>query len=124
MNHLTLFGEAAELLQHEWGGTTLPEVTSLDSLQAGVQAVVGHLWRHDRAKLWHCLYRMDVSEQAVNQLLAETGAEASIVAGLTQLIIDRSLQKAETRHQYRKWQQAQEQTDAERPTDGEVAEKW
>ena len=76
----------------------LEEVTSLDELQIQLGSYINQLIQTDFQKLIVLLYRIDVSESKLKQLLQqypEKDAGKTIAA----LIIERQLQKIETRQQ-------------------------
>lgn len=66
-------------------------------LQLRVQEKVNELIVHDFGKLVNILYRIDVSEQKLKQLLQSNGDKdaAAIIAGL---IIERQMEKIKSRH--------------------------
>jgi hypothetical protein len=84
---------------------TLQELTELLAVQ------VNHLLQTNFEQLVNLLYRIDVSEKALKQLLAQNPkADAGHI--IATLIIERQLEKIKTRQQYK--------------TDGDFdgAEKW
>lgn len=79
----------------------LPEgISKIDELKIALKKIVSYLLDRDMSRLLLALYRIDVSEQKVKKVLAE--AEPSKIAdSITDLIIERELQKVETRLKYR-----------------------
>jgi hypothetical protein len=78
----------------------LPDEISLDELQERLGVYVNELIQTDFQKLIMLLYRIDVSEQKLKQLLQMQPQEnaGNIIATL---IIERQLQKIKTRQQFR-----------------------
>jgi len=78
----------------------LPDEISLDELQKRLSVVVNELIQTDFQKLIMLLYRIDVSEPKLKQLLQVQPQEnaGNIIAAL---IIERQLQKIKTRQQFR-----------------------
>ena len=74
---------------------------SLEELQALIAVRVNHLIQHDFQQLIFVLYRIDVSEQKLKLLLSQHPAEdaGKLIAAM---IIERQMQKIETRQQYSK----------------------
>jgi len=73
---------------------------SLQELTALLATHVNHLLQHNFQQLVNLLYRIDVSEKNLKQLLAANPKEdaANIIAVL---IIERQLQKIKTRQQFK-----------------------
>jgi hypothetical protein len=78
----------------------LPNEISLDELQIRLSEYLNQLILTDFQKLIMLLYRIDVSEPKLKQLLQQPPKEdaAKIIAAL---IIERQLQKIKSRKQYR-----------------------
>ena len=78
----------------------LPDEISLDELQQQLCVYVNELIQSDFQKLIMLLYRIDVSELKLKQLLQVQPQEnaGDIIAAL---IIERQLQKIKTRQQFR-----------------------
>lgn len=73
---------------------------------------INELIQHDFAGLVNLLYRVDVNEQKVKQLLRDSeGKEAARI--ISNLIIERQIEKAKHRHSFK-----------ERNRDNNTAEKW
>jgi len=76
----------------------LPQ-TSLHIFKEKLAAYINELISHDFEKLVHILYRLDVSEQKLKSTLASSSSDAGLL--ISQMIIERQLQKIKTREQYR-----------------------
>lgn len=74
--------------------------TEQDLLQALAQMIEG-LIKNDFEALLFLLYRIDVSEQKVRQMMAATGGENAALT-IAQLILDRQKQKLKWREIFRK----------------------
>jgi hypothetical protein len=75
---------------------SLPDTISLEELKQKLALHINHLINHDFEKLVYYLYRVDVNENKMRQLLEQTEGENS--AGLiADLIIERQLQKIKSR---------------------------
>ena len=78
----------------------LPDNISMEDLTGAIAIEVNHLIDKNFQKLVGILYRMDVSEPKLKNLLANhPQADAGII--IAQLMIERQLQKIATRKQYR-----------------------
>lgn len=70
--------------------------TGNDAWMAALAAAVNHLITHDFHKLVALLYRIDVNEKKLKQLLQErSGSDTGEM--IAQLIVERQLQKIKTR---------------------------
>ena len=77
----------------------LPENISLDKLKEKISYHINELIQHDFQKLVTILYRIDVSEPKLKYLLKENpGADAGKI--ITELIIERQIQKIKSRQQH------------------------
>ena len=75
---------------------SLPADISFQELKEKLAAHINHLINHDFEKLVSLLYRIDVNENKIRQLLEQQGGEDA--AGLiADLIIERQLQKIKSR---------------------------
>jgi len=75
---------------------SLPESISMDELKVKLAFHINHLINHDFEKLVFFLYRIDVDETKIKQLLDRTEGENA--AGLiADLVIERQLQKIKSR---------------------------
>jgi hypothetical protein len=90
----------------------LADGLSLDELQIQLSAYVNQLIQTDFQKLISLLYRIDVSEPKIKQLLQQNPEEEAgkIIAAL---IIERQLQKIKSRQQFDR-----------QPDDFSEEEKW
>ena len=78
----------------------LPVSISIDELRQKLTAYVNSLINHDFEKLVYYLYRIDVNETKMRQLLAQKEGENA--AGLiTDLIIERQMKKIKSRREFR-----------------------
>jgi len=81
-------------------GLDLPEVVTMDALEAILAERIDVLINHDFNRLISLLYRIDVSESKLKQLLKEnTNTNAGLL--IARLILERQWQKIETRRKYR-----------------------
>jgi hypothetical protein len=79
---------------------SLPETISLEELKQKLSLYVNYLINHDFEKLVFYLYRIDVNEAKMKQLLEQREGEDA--PGLiADLIIERQLQKIKSRQQFR-----------------------
>ncbi|MEJ7589393.1 MAG: hypothetical protein WKI04_17710 [Ferruginibacter sp.] len=89
----------------------LPDEISLDELTIQLSTFINQLIQNDFQRLIILLYRIDVNESKLKQLLQQYPGEDAgrIIAGL---IIERQLQKIKTRKQFK--QQADDITGEEK----------
>jgi hypothetical protein len=78
--------------------TQFPEETEQDIL-GPLSEYINHLINTDFQKLLYYLYRIDISEQKLQKLLAEN-ADKNAGDIIAHLIIERQLQKLESRKKY------------------------
>ena len=79
---------------------SLPVAISSEELKEKLTFHINHLINHDFEKLVFYLYRVDVNESRMQQLLEQR--EGKNAAGLiADLIIERQLQKIKSRQQFR-----------------------
>ena len=79
---------------------SLPVAISSEELKEKLTYYINHLINHDFEKLVFYLYRVDVNESRMQQLLEQR--EGKNAAGLiADLIIERQLQKIKSRQQFR-----------------------
>ena len=90
----------------------LSEKLAMDELEQQLTDHINHLINTDFEKLIYYLYRIDVNETKMKQLLQQQGGEnaAQLIA---RLIIDRQLQKIKSRAEHRS-----------NEIDDEEAERW
>ncbi|MCX6318177.1 MAG: hypothetical protein NTW29_12860 [Bacteroidetes bacterium] len=91
-----------ELVQHinQSLGIALQYTANLNELQEKLTVHVNHLINTDFDKLVYYLYRIDVNEQKMRSLLSQTAGE-NAASSIATLIIERQLQKIETRNQHK-----------------------
>ncbi len=76
--------------------TNLPVSLSYEALHERLTAYIDHLITHNFEKLAYCLYRVDVEESRIRQLLEKKQGENA--SGLiANLIIERQLEKIKNR---------------------------
>ena len=79
----------------------LPDHISFESLNEKLCDHINHLIQHDFQKLALILYRVDVNEEKLKYLLEEnSNKDASTI--ITELIIERQLQKIKSRQEFRR----------------------
>jgi len=90
----------------------LPEQLSLEELREKLTVHINHLINHDFEKLVFYLYRIDINEAKMKQLLDQQNGEhaAELIAGL---VIERQIQKNKSRREFR-----------QRDNDISEEEKW
>ena len=90
----------------------LPEQLAMDELEQQLTDHINHLINTDFEKLIYYLYRIDVNETKMKQLLQQQGGEnaAQLIA---RLVIERQLQKMKSRTEHKPGN-----------TDDEGAERW
>ena len=76
----------------------LPENISSEQLKEKLSSHINHLIQHDFQKLVAVLYRVDVDEMKLKNLLKEN-TEADAASIITDLLIERQLQKIKSRQQ-------------------------
>jgi hypothetical protein len=89
----------------------LPEEASMDRLRRLLAVYINDLIEKNFQQLVNILYRLDVSEEKLKQMLQSKYEDAGLI--ITDLIIERQNQKLESR---KKFQQQQKDIDE--------AEKW
>jgi hypothetical protein len=79
---------------------SLPDEAGMEELHAALSQYINHLIVNHFMQLINLLYRLDVSEKKLQQLLLENTAEdaGKIIAGL---VIERQLQKIKSRSQFK-----------------------
>ncbi|UEG50942.1 hypothetical protein LK994_05575 [Ferruginibacter lapsinanis] len=77
---------------------SLPEQLSFEELQRLLAMHVNHLIKTNFEKLVSILYRIDVSEHKLKQLLKENNDDAGKI--IANAIIERELQKIKSRQQF------------------------
>jgi hypothetical protein len=95
-------GSTNEQLQYELEvatGQTFPPATPYQLLREKLGLYLNHLIMYDQHKLIFILYRVDLSEQRVKQLLQQQHDNAGLL--IADLLIERQLQKIQLRQQFR-----------------------
>ncbi len=79
----------------------LPEQLSLEEVREKLTAHINHLINHDFEKLVFYLYRIDINEKKMKQLLDQRNGEqaAELIADL---VIERQIQKNKSRREFRR----------------------
>ena len=78
----------------------LPERISLEAAKEKLKQHINDLIQHDFEKLVTLLYRIDVNETKLKQLLQQN-SHVDAAEIITSLIIERQLQKIKSRHQFK-----------------------
>lgn len=79
----------------------LPQTISEQELETALSYQINHLIRHDFNRLVTILYRVDVSEQKLKQLLKDNpDTDAGLI--IARMMIERQKQKIRTREEFRK----------------------
>jgi len=92
------FDALSSYLQNDWS-LQLPEHADLEKLTGILASRIHELIHHDLNQLVNVLYRIDVDEFKLNQMLKNNDEEDPSFL-IAKLIIDRQLQKIETRRFY------------------------
>ncbi len=79
----------------------LPEHISFDELPEKLKQQINYLIQHDFEKLVTLLYRIDVSEKKLKELLTQN-ADKDSAGIIAKLILERQLQKIKTRNQFKR----------------------
>jgi hypothetical protein len=88
-------------------GEPLPkdyEVLGREELKQMLQVFIKELLEYDFEKLCNLAYRHDIHENQFNEALQETGVEEQ-AARIADLVIEREMQKVESRRAYREEKQ-------------------
>lgn len=81
------------------GEEVLPVVDAYDALRALLVERITEMLAREPEQLMHVLYRLDVAEAPVQQVLA-TAWPGDVPGLLAELVIERELRKAVTRREY------------------------
>jgi hypothetical protein len=79
--------------------TDLSGTKSIDELKIALARYINDLINHDFDKLLRLLYKVDVSEKILRANLHPQEKDAGVV--IAEMVIDRQLQKIETRRQFK-----------------------
>jgi len=88
-------------------GEPLPkdyEILEREELKKMLQAFITDLLEHNFEKLFNLAYRHDIPEAKFNTALQQSGIDAQ-ASQIADLVIDRELQKVESRRAYREEKQ-------------------
>ncbi len=88
-----------DLAAAEFPDANLSHPDPLAELHRNLTRWVSHMLDHDFGTLLNALYRIDLPEEKVKQVLAVAPPE-SLATDLAQMILHRQLQKAELRQRY------------------------
>jgi hypothetical protein len=69
-------------------------------LKAAMEMQIAHMLIHETEKLWQVLYRLDVSEKKVQELLHKN-PESKWPKGITELILEREEKRQKRREVYK-----------------------
>lgn len=96
-----MFSENANIItdiNNEWGLTVPPAVTEKD-LAVVLSQRINELIKNDMSRLISVLYRIDVDEKKIREMLKENkGTDAGLI--IAYLVIDRQKQKIKTRNMF------------------------
>ncbi|MES2778669.1 MAG: hypothetical protein V4651_02115 [Bacteroidota bacterium] len=93
----TLLPDAIQSLQKY---VEIESSPSYEALLEALTSVITYLLLHDMEKLLNILYRIDVNEPKVKAAFAQNDPKL-IAPTIARLILERELQKAESRRKYR-----------------------
>ena len=97
-SNLTLLkGQVSKELQ--LNDSELQEPATIDQLRVRLHEIIRYLLDHDFNRLINTLYRIDVSENKVREILS--GSNANLPLQIADLIIERQKQKIEFMKHYR-----------------------
>ena len=77
----------------------LPKIISEKELEDKLSTLIDHLIQHDFQKLVYILYKVDVSEVKLKQMLQQNADENAYII-IAKLIIERQKQKIESRKKF------------------------
>ena len=80
----------------------IPEIAFENSqeLKAALEMQIAHMLIHETERLWQVLYRLDVSEKKVRELLQKK-PETVWSQGITELILEREKERQKWREVYK-----------------------
>ncbi|MDH5610529.1 MAG: hypothetical protein OEY56_13710 [Cyclobacteriaceae bacterium] len=102
MNEKDQVQSSAQLIQKDLGLEAefdLGSVVTVDRLEMELTRVVRYLLDHDFNRLLNALYRIDVGEGTVKQIL-ELALPEEVAPGLARAILTREMQKVALRQKY------------------------
>lgn len=100
MNELVLMQDAANRLGAYFDEESLTHYQTKDEYLKQLTAAIVFLLLHDMEKLLNILYRIDVFERDTKAAFAQNNPQL-IAPMLAELVLQREMQKAETRLAYR-----------------------
>jgi hypothetical protein len=102
MNEVTLITKSYQLIRKDLGieeELEMKEETSLDSLTTYLERQINYLLDHNFNKLINAMYRIDIPDYKVNEIL-HSSKSGELALNLAKAIIEREKQKVITRLQY------------------------
>jgi len=104
MDEITLARESLQLVRKDLGleeDMSLEGITDpFDRLHGWLEKRISYLLDHDFPTLLNALYRIDIPEEQLKQILALSSPTA-LASALTTAILHREMQKVETRRIYK-----------------------
>ena len=91
--------ETADILAKNWG-LSIPSTPAMETLRAALRLRILELLEDNFGGLVNAMYRIDISEPAFKTAL-NAGSTSAVADQVTDLVIQRELQRLETRRQYR-----------------------
>lgn len=94
--------EVSTLITRDLGliESELIALDSVDTFKNKLTNIIRYLLDKDFEKLLHAMYRIDINEEKLKTVLASESPE-DVAPNLASLIIERELQKVETRRRYK-----------------------
>ncbi len=99
MENAPIIAETASLLQQNWG-LPMHAADSWEKLRLALEPHIAYLLLHDFNTLVNAMYRLDVPDTRFRAALALSSPDL-VASTLTQAVLDRERQRAETRLRYR-----------------------
>jgi hypothetical protein len=102
MNEVTLITKSYQLIRKDLGleeELEMKEETSLDFLTTYLERQINYLLDHNFSKLINAMYRIDIPDYKVNEIL-HSSKSGELALNLAKAIIEREKQKVITRLQY------------------------
>jgi hypothetical protein len=102
MNEVTLITKSYQLICKDLGleeELKLTEKSSFDSLKAYLEHQINYLLDHDFNRLMNAMYRIDIPDYKVNEILHSSKSD-ELALNLAKAIIEREKQKVLTRQHY------------------------
>ena len=94
--------EVSVIITRDFGlnDTELIAFDSADAFKHKLTDIIRYLLDKDFEKLLHAMYRIDINEDKLKAVLASPSPD-EVAPNLAQLVIEREMQKVETRRKYR-----------------------